>query len=302
VAVDYRASVRSADTSAYTARIYQSDHGLTVTVKPGHAVAMNGYLGEPVFRLDRAGLWVNAASPTAVVVGLVGKKARVTASTPHWRLQRGRRSVTWHDARVQGLPSGVDHGAWSVPLIVDGRPARLAGVLRRFPDPSLLLWLGLLACLLAAGASPLLLHRRDLAARAAIAMALATAAAAAVIELAMAFDAYASPGTWIEAVDSIVFIAVGLFFVVRGPESAHVGAAIWIGLVGLAIGLLNGAALLHPIVLAVAPGTVVRLAVVTATGAGASACVLGCLYYADAGAPSLANELDRVFSNSVSRD
>ena len=38
---------------------------------------MSGYLGEPVFRLDRTGLWVNAASPTAVVVGLVKKDQRV---------------------------------------------------------------------------------------------------------------------------------------------------------------------------------------------------------------------------------
>ena len=67
---------------------------------------MRGYLGEPVFRLDRTGRWVNAASPTAVVVGLVKKNQRITATGTHWRLQRDRTSVAWHDSRVQRLPAG----------------------------------------------------------------------------------------------------------------------------------------------------------------------------------------------------
>ena len=100
VAVDYRATVSAPHTAAYTVRIYQSDHGLNLTIKPGHTVAMSGYLGEPVFRLDRTGLWVNAASPTALVVGLVKKNQRVVAAGTHWRLQRGRTSLAWHDSRV----------------------------------------------------------------------------------------------------------------------------------------------------------------------------------------------------------
>jgi hypothetical protein len=102
VAVDYQATVSAPHTSAYNVRIYQSDHGLNLTIRPGHVVAMSGYLGEPVFRLDRIGLWVNAASPTALVVGLVKKDQRVVASAPHWRLQRGPTSVAWHDSGCSG--------------------------------------------------------------------------------------------------------------------------------------------------------------------------------------------------------
>ena len=76
--------------------------------------------------------------------------------------------MIWPDARSQGLPSGVSLGLWSVPLIVDGRPARLEGELRRFPAPSLWLWLGILAFILAAGMFPLVLRRRDLAGPASI--------------------------------------------------------------------------------------------------------------------------------------
>lgn len=299
VAVDYRATVSAPRTAAYTVRIYQSDHGLNLTIRPGHVAAMSGYLGEPVFRLDRSGLWVNAASPTALVVGLVKRDQRVAAAGTHWRLQRGRTSVAWHDSRVQRLPAGVDRGAWQIPLTVDGRPARLTGELVRFARPSLVLWLGLVVCFAALAALPRLLHRRDLVPRAAAGLAVAAAAASIVVELALAFDAYASPGTWIEGVDSIVFLVVGLGILFRGPENLRVGGAVGVGLVSLAVGLLNGAVLLHPIVLAVLPGTIVRLGVVVAVGAGLGAGVLGCVHYADGGLTSLGHELDARFARAV---
>jgi hypothetical protein len=301
VAVDYRATVSSPRTAAYRVRIYLSDHGLNLKVRPGHAVAMNGYMGEPVFRLDRAGLWVNAASPTAVVVGLVKKSQRFAAAGVHWRLLRDRTSVAWHDSRVQRLPAGVDRGTWSIPLTVDGRPARLTGELVRLDRPLLPLWLALTLCVGALGALPLLLHRRDLLGRIATGLAVAAAAASVVTELALAFDVYASPGTWIEAVDSIVFLLVGLGVMFRGPENLRMGGGVGVGLVSLAVGLLNGAVLLHPIVLAVLPGTLVRLAVAIAVGAGLGAGVLGCLHYADGGLASLGRELDARFANSVAR-
>jgi hypothetical protein len=281
IAVDYRATVLRTVPSAYSAQIFESDHGLSLTVKPGHVVVLLGYLGEPVFRADRAGLWVNSASPTAVAVRLLSKAQAITAAAPRWRLQRGRRSVVWHDARAQGLPPGVDQGAWSVPLIVDGHAARLQGELRRFPVPALWLWFGVLACLLAAGASPLLLGRRDLVRAAPVAFAIVAAVASVVIAVAFALDAYASPGTWIEGFDATAFLAVGVGALLRGPDSLHLAAAIGVGLVGLAVGLLDGAVFLHPIVLAVLPGPLIRVAEVTAIGAGLNAAALGALLYVE---------------------
>jgi hypothetical protein len=299
VAVDYQASVLHPGTPAYAAQIYLSDRGLSLTVKPGHVVMLLGYLGEPVFRLDRAGLWVNAASPTAVVVGVLSKAKRMVAPTPRWRVQPGRSSVTWHDARAQGLAPGVDHGTWSVPLIVDGSRSQLQGQLQRFPAPLLLVWFAICACLLAAGASPLLLRRRDLVRNAAIGFAVAAAAASVVIAFAFALDAYASPGTWIEAADEIAFLAAGLGVLLRGPENLHVGAAIGLGLVGLAVGLLNGAVFLHPIVLAALPATVVRLFVVAAIGCGLNAAALGCVFYAEIATPARESEWDSPPPNPV---
>jgi len=300
VAVDYRASVIAAATSAYAAVIYQSDHGLSLTIKPGHTVTVLGYLGEPAFRLDRAGLSVNVASPTAVAVGLATRAQRIVAATPRWRLQRGRRSAVWHDARVQGLPPGVDQGRWSVPLIVDGRRTLLEGELRRLPPPSLWPWLGILLCFLA-GAAALAVRRRDLLRSGAIGFAVASAVASLVIALAFALDAYASPGTWIAGLDEIAILAVGLGVLLRGRRQLHLGAAIGLGLLSLAVGISEGAIFLHPIVLSILPATLIRLVVVAAIGAGLDAAALGCICYVQTAAPSRDANPDHGFPAALGR-
>lgn len=294
VAVDYRASVSHPVTPAYSAQIFQSDHGLSLTLRPGHVVVVLGYLGEPVIRLDGAGLSVNAASPTARAMHLVDKAQAVDAAGPRWRLQRGRHSVVWHDARVQGLPAGLAEGVWRVPLVIDGRGGLLSGELRRFPGPPLLLWLAALAGWLAVASVPLIRHRQDLVRTEALALALIAAGAATVVALAFALDAYASPGTWIVGVDVIIFLAVGVGVMRRGPRHLHVAGAIWAGLVSVALGLLDGSVFLHPIVLAVLPGTVMRLLVVTAIGAGASAAALGATLFSEIAA--IATAADTVSS------
>lgn len=279
VAVDYRATVDDPHTAAYAAQIFQSDHALGLTLESGHVVLALGYLGEPMFRLDGAGLWVNASSPTAATDGLVGKGRRIASSAPHWELSRGKRSVIWQDARARGLPPGITSGAWSVPLIVDGAHTRLTGTLRRYAAPALWPWLVILTGFLAAGAF-VLTRRRDRLRRAAIVLAALASVASIAVALAFALDAYASPGTWIAGVDELIFLAVGLVVLRRGPTHVHVGAAIGLGLLGLAVGISKGAVFLHPIVLAILPGTVIRLIVVVAVGAGISGGALGCAYYA----------------------
>jgi hypothetical protein len=279
VAVDYKPKVLTPETRAYKARIFQSDNALSLTLRPGHVVLALGYLGEPMFRLDGAGLWVNASSPTAATARLVSKAKRVAAATPHWRLQRNRRSVIWQDARSRSLPPGVTRGSWSLPLIVDGSRTHLVGELRRFPAPALWPWLVVLAAFFAGGAI-VPARRRDLLRPAAICFAVVAAVASIVVALAFALDAYASPGTWIAGFDELIFMVVGLAVLERGPRHLHVGAAIGLGLLGLAVGLSKGAVFFHPIVLAVLPAIAIRLIVVTAVGAGLTGGALGCAFYA----------------------
>ena len=293
VAVDYRATIARAQTAAYSARIFQSDRALQLTIRPGHVVVLVGYLGEPVFRIDRSGLWVNDASATAVVLKLVKRSDHVASAGPRWTLQRGRRSVIWQDARAQGLAPGLSHGSWSVPLVVDGRDARLGGELRRFPAPALWPWLAILMIVLVAGLVPAARRRGEPLARAAVAFGVAAAAAATAVLVAFALDAYASPGTWIVGVDAIVFLGVGAWSLRRAPQRWRVVPAIGLGLLALAVGLLEGAIFLHPIVLAVLPGDMTRFIDIVAIGAGLAAAGLGGLYYLESaeqapdGGPSL---------------
>jgi hypothetical protein len=276
VAVDYKAAVTQPDTPAYTARIYQSDRVLNLVGKPGHTVAVIGYLDEPMFRLDAAGLWVNAASPTAVVAGLIPKGQRAAGARESWRLHRGRHSVSWRDSRAQGLPAGADAGVWRVPVVVDGHRHVLAGTLSRYAKPAIWQWLIVLgAYLTLAGAW---------AARGArwILPALATIAATVSVLLALVFwlDAYASYGTWLASIDEIFVAAAGLVLVVRGPPRWRPLAAIALGLLSIAVAISKGAIFLHPIVLAVVPGDVTRalasiaiadgIALVAITAAGQS--------------------------------
>jgi hypothetical protein len=292
VAVDYRASVFSSHTPAYVASIVQSDRALGLAVRRGHVVVLRGYLGEPVFRLDPSGLWVNAASPTAVVDRLVKRANRVVAAGAHWRLISRRESVTWHDARVNGLPPGVSRGVWSVPLLVDGQPTHLRGELKRFPKPAIWPWLtGLAVMLVLAGMLVRRRHEDQLVRRAAAGAAVTASAAALVLLVGFALDTYASPGTWIEAVDGLAFIAVALWALFRGPEQWRMAGAIGAGLVSLAIGLLEGAVFFHPIVLAIVPAVVARLACVVAIGMGLDAAVLGAVFYAETDIAGLGDTL-----------
>jgi hypothetical protein len=280
VAVDYRATVTTPRQAAYAVGVYESDRALHLTVSPGHSVVVLGYLGEPFLRLDARGVAVNAASPTAASAGVLKKGAEVTAARPAWLLRRGRRAVVWHDARVQSLPSSRTRGSWTVPVVVDGRRSRIAGEIERLPRPPLWPWLVLLGIVVAAGI-PLATRRTPRTLRvASIALGAVSGVTAVVTAVGFAMDTYASPGTWIAGADEIAFAAVGLGLLAFGPAVARVGAGIGLGLLGVAVGVSEGDALLHPLVLSAIPGALTRLLVVLTVASGATAAMLGGLYYA----------------------
>jgi hypothetical protein len=284
VAVDYAASLAAPEQPGFTARVYQSDRALSLSVRPGHSVVVVGYLGEPFLRLDDAGVAVNAASPTAVEAGVLPKGDLVGGVRRVWRLRRGRRSVVWHDARVQGLPPGVDHGSWAVPLLVDGRRARLTGELVRDPRPVIWSWLAAVALSIGAILAFAFLRRRSLSFASVASAAAAASVAAAITALAFALDTYASPGTWIAGLDELVFIAVGLGVLALGQRAAQAPAAIGLGLLAAAIGVSKGAVFLHPIALSLLPGFATRVCVALSIGAGVAAALLGGASYSGSSA------------------
>ncbi|MGH2934285.1 MAG: hypothetical protein ACRDL2_07190 [Gaiellaceae bacterium] len=268
VAVDHRASISSPPEAAFSAGVYLSDLALHIRVRSGHTVVVLGYLGEPFVRVDAAGVWVNAASPTAPAAGLLEKGAHGAG----WLLTRGRDSLVWHDVRVQGAH-------WRVPLVVDGRRTALTGKAWRVPRPAL--WRWLLAVALATMLAAAAVRRAEESRLRAIAVALGTASAVAAIAAAAGFalGAYASPGTWIAGIDEALLALAASALVAWGPAGARAAAGAGLGVLGLSVGLSRGAIFLHAIVLSALPGPATRALVAVAVASGAVAGLAGGLYY-----------------------
>ena len=282
VAVDYGADVSSptpSPTAPFSVGVYQSDRALHISVRRGHTVVVLGYLGERFLRIDAAGVWVDTASPTAAAVGLVPKE-RPAPGARGWVLRRGQSSVVWHDGRVQQLPPGSSRARWSVPVLVDGRRAVVAGEVWRVPATPLWPWL-VTAMLAAAGAGALAFRRGLRRLRAVcIAFGLASGVCAIVAAAGFALSAYASPGTWIAGIDEALFALALAAVLAWGPRGGQPAAGAGIGALGLAVGLSRGAIFLHPVVLSVVPGTVSRALVAVAVGAGLASAAAGAVFYA----------------------
>jgi hypothetical protein len=263
VAVDYRVHVFPTRLPL-GAHVYLGDRALRLSVRSGHSVTVLGYGGEPFLRIDRSGVTVLRA-PTAAALGL-----------EPWHTSG--RSFVWHDARVRGLPPGIDRGRWTIPLRVDGRHARLTGELVRVDSPPVWRWLAL--ALPFAAAVALALARRRVLERSAVALGVLAGAATLVTAAAFAFASNASEGRWVEAGNEAAFALVGLAVVARGSRDARVTAAGALGLLALAVGLTKVPVFLHGVVLSALPATPARAAVALTVWIGAAATALGLVLFA----------------------
>lgn len=272
VAVDSSATVARLPRdvrSAVAVRVRTRDRAIELSAKPGHAVVVLGYLGEPFLRLDRRGLSVDASAPTAVATGLAAPEV-----AGGWRVVRpGATSVAWRDARLQGAVPGGRVLAWRIPLVVDGRRVSVRGTVRKLGRPSLWPWL-IVAALTAAGLPAVALRA---GARWSVSVAAAALAAVAVLAVCAVFgaDGSASPGLRIESVDEAVLVLAGAGVLLRGVRLARAAAACWIGLVAIAAAATAAPVFVEGRVLATVPGTVVRTLVSLSLGAGLAAVGLG---------------------------
>ena len=283
LAVDYRARVigpRFSPGAAFTVSIYASDRAVRLGVDAGHTVVVLGYLSEPFIRINNAGVAINDASPTAASTRLVKNGPPASGTRPAWALQPGRDFVVWHDQRVQALPPGVSHVTWIIPILLDGRRITIRGETWRLRRPALWPWLALLLVSLAASALLVLPKRARQRRTASIVFGSVAATAAVVATIGFALDPYASPGTWIAGFDELAFIAAGFGVLIWGPPKAHVAAAIWLGLIALAVGFSEAPVFLHALVLSTFSGLAARLLATVAIGAGLAATALGGLLWA----------------------
>jgi hypothetical protein len=266
VAVDYRVTVSRAP-AGLSARVYPGDRALRLAVAPGQTVVVLGYAGEPFLRLGSGGATIVRGSPTAAAA-----KARIGS--------RGR-SAVWHDARLRGLRPGVRRGAWTIPLVVDGRRARLSGELLYVGAPPLWPWLAL-GVPFVLGAALLLRRRRPQELEsAAIVLGLLVTASIVATAGGFAFDANASEGRWVEAADEVVFAAVALTVVARGRRHTRALAAGALGLLGLAVAVSKVAVFTHGVVLSLLPEEAARIAVALMLWSSAAATALGAAAFVD---------------------
>ncbi|MGH2971355.1 MAG: hypothetical protein ACRDNM_04000 [Gaiellaceae bacterium] len=245
VAVSHRARVTSEPAGPFTLGVYESDLALHLSVERGHSVVVYGYLGEPFLRVPADGDAVSTHSATAAATKLV---------------THGR-SAVWHDVRTSS-------SHWRVPILVDGRREVVMGVTTTLPRPPSWPWIVLLAAIAAAAlrATPAILGS-------------VSATAAVVVAVAFMLSAYADPGTWIAGVDELFFVAAGIGVLRWGPPAARLPSALWLSLVGLAVGLSKGEMFVHALVLSALPGTAARLFATVAIAAGAAGAVAGCIAY-----------------------
>ncbi len=170
-AVDPEASDDSATISHLPAgvrgRIVDGDLRLWLSVAPSETLVVLDYQGGQFLRFDRRGVQVNENSPMYYLnlAPPVAPSIRLTPSMPpRWHSVSSGHTDRWHDGRLAALsetlhaPGTRILGHWTIPLLVDGRPTAIVGVLRQAPRPSLTwLWPPVAALLIL----PALLRLRD---------------------------------------------------------------------------------------------------------------------------------------------
>lgn len=265
---------------AFAVRVYESDQALGLTVRRGHTVVALGYTGEPFLRIGAEGVTVNASSPTAAALGLLGRAHAAAPIASGWYLKSDRPTAIWHDARVRALPPGVPRRQWSIPLVVDGRRVSLEGEVWRISAPSLWPWLALVVPFVALTAL-LLVRGQALRRNALVALGVATATGTVAVAAVFALAASASAGTWIEGANEFVFVLVGLAVVARGSADARSVAGGALGLLGLSVGLSRVPVFLHGVVLSALPAAFARLSVAFTIAAGAAATAVGLAVFFD---------------------
>jgi hypothetical protein len=160
-----RSTVRGIDPpdAPLEARVVGGDAFLEVRVEPGREVTVPGYGGEPYLRFLADGtVERNRRSPATYL-----NEDRLGASDappgldpddePEWEQVATGGTYVWHDHRIHWMspdrPPGLEAGdvidEWEVPLLVDGDPVTITGVLRWEEPISPLPWGALVAAVLA---------------------------------------------------------------------------------------------------------------------------------------------------------
>jgi len=269
VALDYRLSVDAAP-AGVSVHVIDGDRSLETSVDRGVSLLVRGYLREPMLRFGAAGVFANAASPTA-------QAERIVPAGSGWlRVARGR-TYSWHEHRL--TPHGPSGGV-AIPVELRGRRADIVVSFVRVPRPAVWPWLAGAAALAVAVA----LAARYRPLRPPLALALGVSAGAAALVATIAFALRDRPGGgvgWLTIGSAIAVALVLAVPLVRLAGRRRAQAAGVAGAVAAAVTIASLPVFWHGVVVSALPGELVRAACAFALVGGAAAATL-----------SLAPELD----------
>jgi hypothetical protein len=280
-ALDFRAVVGSVGRSGdgLSARIFDADRKIELSVPASTTVVVLGYAGEPFLRFAPIGVEMNERSLSAIANKLVragSVPALDSGSTPTWSVVAHGHRFAWHDHRLGPIPGRVygegNVGGWSIPIVVDGRHEAISGRLLHASGPPIWPWLAfgattlVIATLLARSSQRMTEIALD-------AGAIVAAVAAAVLSISFEFvpGRPASAG-WTNLVVCIVLAASALALFFRLPSARHAIAG-FVALLAMLVGLSEASVLVHGFVISSLPTSVVRGATAIAVGFGAIAAV-----------------------------
>lgn len=251
-------------------------------VPPGDTVIVLDYRGAPYLRFSAAGVNVNTNSsmyylnqpvPVNPPSGL-SPKAR-----PKWERASSGHQYNWHDGRLHALasvalaPGQKLVGSWRIPMVVNGRPTAISGILLHADDPSIV-WFWPIAVVLLCLWAFSRLAWRDLDRVTAYVLGLGALAGIAVLAIGHEFEGEPFVSVGQEILLSLILAFVAAVFaaiVLRGPEAFSLilvsVAALWAGLDFLPT-------LLHGYVLMVVPAFLARVATVACLAGGAGLLIL----------------------------
>jgi hypothetical protein len=274
IALDYRLHLDPASTSlpGVHVRVLDGDRAVEARVDGGAKLLVRGLLREPLIRIDRSGVWVNASSPTATADGLVAEGGS------GWVRVRSGQTLAWHDHRLAPPPAsrpGVA-GRFTIPVEVDGKAAAIGGTFVRVARPAPWPW----ALIGIAVAAAIWAAARQRPWRPALTVGLGVAGGLAALVAVTTFAVRAAPGggvAWLQLVSGLVVAAAfgGLLVYLRGIRRVH--AAGVVGAIAAAVSISSLPVFWHGVVVSALPGTGARLACALALVCGTAAAALSFL-------------------------
>ncbi|HET8893215.1 MAG TPA: hypothetical protein VFM96_03860 [Gaiellaceae bacterium] len=246
---------------ALAAPAVASAHGRSEPVATNFEARITAYDGITAKIVDGdQRLWVRAHPAETILV----------PTFPVSHIVSGGHSYLWHEHRLHALEPVTRARAtpWTVPLVVDGKPRTLVGVLDYHPPGRTWLWLSLASLLALTGATVALRNGRS-------AIRLALLATPVICAVRIARELYGRPNVGVTGyLEVVATSAVGawvLYGLVNRNPDVRVFTAVVAGLAGLYQGLTMVPVLTHAIALTLLPTTAAKILVAGSLGLGAAA-------------------------------